>query len=251
MGLRWEPAFDRKFNLVFVLTVFIFQTYDGFSSEITCLSFSKDERYLFIGSGAGSVIVWDVQQNRVVLTFKEHLSKCTCIFAQDCSASANHLLASGSVDTKVKLWDLRSKSSIHTLKNHTKPVTGVRISDSTGSDFYVASCSSDSYVKISNWRTGRNIATLRNGSAGVCTIAINSKNKTLVSGHSDRQLKHWDLEKSKILNTTPGESNICQKLMFHEQENNDNTNMVVAAYPEAVKIYDIQRSSAMEIIMKP
>lgn len=149
-------------------------SYDGFSSEITCCTYSKDERYLFIGSGAGSIIVWDVEQCRVVLTFKEHLSKCSCIASQDCSLSGNHLLASGSVDTKVKIWDLRTKNSIHTLKNHTKPVSEVKISEGAEQDMYVASSSSDSYIKICNLRTGRNIASLRHDSSSIQTIAINS-----------------------------------------------------------------------------
>ena len=37
-------------------------------------------------------------------------------------------LASGSQDTNAKLWDLRSRRSIYTLKPHPKPVTCVDIS---------------------------------------------------------------------------------------------------------------------------
>ena len=75
-----------------------------------------------------------------MLTFKEHLSKCTCLAVQDFNNLGNYLIASGSLDTKVKLWDTRQKNSIQTLKSHSKPIMDVKISNSQ-SDHYVASCS--------------------------------------------------------------------------------------------------------------
>lgn len=92
------------------------------------------------------------------------------------------MLVSGSVDTKVKVWDLRTKNSIHTLKNHTKPVSAVKISAGTEHDMFIASSSSDSYIKICTLRTGRNIASLRHDSSSIHTLAINSITKTLASG---------------------------------------------------------------------
>ena len=77
------------------------------------------------------------------------------------------MLVSGSVDTKVKLWDLRSKDSIHTLRSHTKPITDVKISDMSFSDLdesvssavpFVVTASADSYIKTWDWRSGRNIS---------------------------------------------------------------------------------------------
>lgn len=37
-------------------------------------------------------------------------------------------MASGSFDTNAKLWDLRSKNCVHTMKNHTKRVSALCIS---------------------------------------------------------------------------------------------------------------------------
>ena len=116
---------------------------------------------------------------------------------------------------------------------------------------FIASSSSDSYIKICTLRTGRNIASLRHDSSSIQTLAINSITKTLASGQQDRQLKFWDLQKSKHIRTTPAEANVCYKMMFFNQESNQNNNLLMAAYPEAVKVYDMQRSAALEIVMKP
>jgi WD40 repeat protein len=75
-----------------------------------------------------SLNVFEVTLALVLCTFKEHLAACTTIHAQDSGGISGYLLASGSVDQKVKLWDLRSRQSIFSLKGHEKPILEVKIS---------------------------------------------------------------------------------------------------------------------------
>lgn len=58
------------------------------------------------------------------------------------------MIASGSKDTNVKLWDLRAKKSAGTFKGHEDQVTGVDISPDSQ---YLASSSLDGTIKI--WDT--------------------------------------------------------------------------------------------------
>ena len=69
-----------------------------------------------------------------------------------------------------------------------------------------------------------------------------------MSGHQDRHIRHWDLQKSKLINTCPADVNICQDLIFHNFNNNDN--LVFAAFNEAIKIYDISQCRILETVMK-
>lgn len=42
-----------------------------------------------------------------------------------CDRSSENLLASGSADTSVKLWDLRTKNAVSTFKTHRKRVNAI------------------------------------------------------------------------------------------------------------------------------
>ena len=78
------------------------QQYKGFTSEVTSLVFSPMEHILFAGSFAGTVIAYDLNSQQVMATFKEHLAVVGAM-----ASGGTQLLATGSADTKVKLWDLR------------------------------------------------------------------------------------------------------------------------------------------------
>lgn len=74
-------------------------------------------------------------------SFKEHISAVTSIKAQGVMDS--NLVVSGSQDTNVKLWDLRSKRSVFTLKMHSKPINCVAIAEDSK---FIASGASDSNI---------------------------------------------------------------------------------------------------------
>jgi katanin p80 WD40 repeat-containing subunit B1 len=54
-------------------------------------------------------------------------------------------LASGSYDTNIKLWDLRSKNNTATLKHHTEQITSI---DTSPDSKLLLSGSMDSTVKL-------------------------------------------------------------------------------------------------------
>jgi len=133
------------------------------------------------------------------MNFKEHMSQCVCIQAQR-EVKGNYVV-SGSLDTNVKVWDLRSKKSIMTLKSHAKPITAVDISIDGR---VVASGSHDGYVKIWENSSARCIFQLKHNSstAAVTSIALNPKDMTIASGHSDRRLRYWDLDQGTMISVT-------------------------------------------------
>ncbi len=71
-----------------------------------------------------------------------HSSVCTQLSVID---NDNQILASGGSDGKIKLWDLRMKTCLSTLKGHSDCIKTIAFSNDNA---YLASGGDDTYVKV-------------------------------------------------------------------------------------------------------
>jgi katanin p80 WD40 repeat-containing subunit B1 len=75
-----------------------------------------------------------------------HRSNCLTI---EFAPSAEHFVVTGSLDTNVKVWDLRSKDSITTYKGHSCGVRKLAVSPDNN---WVCSGSENGEIKVSSSR---------------------------------------------------------------------------------------------------
>lgn len=116
----------------------------GHSSEISSITFSKDESSIISGSQGGTIHVWDLQTQKIALALKEHRVACTAIGVPS-AAGAENLLVSGSQDTNVKVWDLRTGKSLCSLKGHDEALTYVGFSPNNQ---WISSCDLGGCTKV-------------------------------------------------------------------------------------------------------
>jgi WD40 repeat protein len=123
---------------------------------------------------------------RYLRTLRNHYGSAYSItFSPD-----GQILASGTADATIKLWDLRTCQEIRTLTGHTDAVISVAIS-SEGK--VLASGSADATIKLWNLDTSQEIYTLSGHSSSVLSVAISSNGKILASGSADRTIKLWNV----------------------------------------------------------
>ncbi|KAK6953119.1 hypothetical protein Daesc_005419 [Daldinia eschscholtzii] len=98
----------------------------------------------------------------------------------------DNMLATGSYDSKIKLWDIEKGEVIRTLEGHTMGIRALQFDDRM-----LVSASLDGTVKIWNWRTGACINTL-NHQGGVITVHMDGG--LLASGSMDRSIKIFNFK---------------------------------------------------------
>lgn len=109
-----------------------------------------------------------------------------------------HMLATGSDDRTVKLWDVAGGRELKTLDGHTDMVASVAFSPNGRT---LASASADRTVKVWDVATGRARSTLTGHENAVNVVAFSPDGRTLVTGSEDGTAKLWNADTGEELMT--------------------------------------------------
>lgn len=110
----------------------------------------------------------------------------------------SQILASGSRDETIKLWQLSTRTEICTLTGHSNSVYCVAFSPDGQT---LASGSSDNTIKLWNLDTGKEIRTFAGNSSSVNCVAFSPDGQTLASGSVNGTIKLWQLSTGIELQT--------------------------------------------------
>ena len=113
--------------------------------------------------------------------FKGHSNSVMCLQFDD------NILATGSYDATIKIWDIDTGEEIRTLRGHDSGIRCLQFDDTK-----LISGSMDWSLKVWNWRTGECISTYTGHSGGV--IGLHFDSKILASGSEDKTIKIWNFE---------------------------------------------------------
>jgi F-box/WD-40 domain protein MET30 len=95
------------------------------------------------------------------------------------------ILATGSYDNTIKIWNIETGECLRTLTGHTLGIRALQFDDTK-----LISGSLDKTLKVWNWRTGECISTYQGHTEGV--IAVHFEGNVLASGSIDRSVKIWN-----------------------------------------------------------
>ncbi|KAL4791553.1 WD40-repeat-containing domain protein [Aspergillus venezuelensis] len=116
-----------------------------------------------------------------VKTFKGHTNGVMCLQFED------NILATGSYDTTIKIWDTDTGEELRTLRGHASGIRCLQFDDTK-----LISGSMDRTIKVWNWRTGECISTYTGHRGGV--IGLHFDASILASGSVDKTVKIWNFE---------------------------------------------------------
>jgi WD40 repeat protein len=184
------------------------------------------------------------------------------------------LLASGSEDRTIKLWDVATGREVRTLTGHTDRVWSVAFSPdgrllASGSDDYtiklwevatgslvrsltghtddvesvafspdgrlLASGSLDNTIKLWEVATGSLVRSLTGHTSGVSSVAFSPDGRLLASGSDDGTIKLWDVASGSLVRTLTGHTGGVGSVAFSP----DGRLLASGSDDDTIKLWDI------------
>lgn len=118
---------------------------------------------------------------------KGHTSDVNCV-----TWHTNSLyLATGSDDTTVRLWDLRSARKVRAFRNACAPISCIDIAPTTGS--LIAAGTENGTIHVWDISSSKPLAILQGHRGAVHSLSLSADGTALVSGGADCAVRVWDL----------------------------------------------------------
>ena len=163
-----------------------------------------------------------------ITTFENHTDEVGAVVFSPVDPT---LLATGSEDGTVKLWDLVTQQDIATLEGHTAQVNSMSFS-SDGSTLAIGA--QDGTVKLWDVETERDIATLEKHTTGVSSVSFSSDGSTLATGAYDETVKLWDVETERDIATFRHREGV-----YSVSFSSDGSTLATGAWDGTVKLWDV------------
>jgi len=164
-------------------------------SAIRSIAFDPTGHILASGSKDGTLRVWKYDdtikhwapmntKNLILKSIRGHNTSINCIAFDP----TGHILASGSDDKTIKLWEPTHCTLLHTLTGHDNSINCIAFSP-TG--HILASGSDDSTIKLWQLPSGKLIFTLEGHTGGVHQVAFSTDGSILVTKSADMTMRLW------------------------------------------------------------
>ncbi|NET24110.1 tetratricopeptide repeat protein [Okeania sp. SIO1I7] len=160
--------------------------------------------------------------------FQAHSEGVSCLAI----SPDGQILASGSYDDTVKLWQLSTGAEISTFTEHSDDVESV-VFHPDGE--ILASGSYDRTIKLWQLSTGKKIRTLRGHSNDIESLAFSPNGQILASGGDDNQIKLWQVSTGNELHTLTGHSQRVWSVAF----SNDGQMLASGSGDNTIKIWHL------------
>ena len=199
------------------------------NSEITCQEFISRIPCSLSGDIRGNISVLDLANQKILNTYSRHTTEVTGF---KCFEDNKNNFISSSLDGTIKIWDLREKSEVMSIKIQ-EPISCCSLSPD---DEIVVGGTVDGKIKLWNMRENRLIKEFneKNGKK-ITKIKFHPTEIKMITSGKDKIITFYDLENY----TVEGKSNLNPKSITALEYGEINNNVVIfAAGSNYMRIYN-------------
>ncbi len=209
--------------------------------SVLSVAFSPDGQILATADVDSEIRLWLVSDGKQLLSCKGHTNWVHSVAFSPIppnppsQGGIGGILASGSEDQTIRIWDINTGECLKILSAHSSRVWSVAFSLDGK---MLASSSEDRTIKLWDVLTGECVRTLEGHTAGVSSVAFSpDKDKILASGGGDRTIKIWDVSTGSCITTLEGHASKVSSVAFSPCGNF----LASGSHDQTVKLWDISR----------
>ncbi len=241
-------------------------TLQGHTGWIWAVTFSPDGKTLASCSHDSLIRLWDVQSidfeqsnpanlaqasdsshlpGACLKTLRGHLSRVWTVAFSPVSVSlpsgVGQVLASGSDDQTIRLWNAHDGTCLTVLQGHTGGVTSVRFSPNGQ---LLASASEDASIRLWSVDRGTPLKTLQGHTRWVRTVAFSPDGQTLASGSDDRTIRLWEVKTGTCRQTLQGHTGWVTSLSFSP----NGQTLASGSEDASVRLWNVQDGTCFKLL---
>ncbi len=231
-----SSSIDRTVKLWDIATGRCLRTLQGRGRWVKSLAWHPQGQILASGSFDQGVRLWNAVTGQCFKLLQGHTHALSVCYSPTppnppYQGGQGGILASGSYDQTVKLWDTNTGECLKTLQGLGGAVWSVAFSP----DGHFLATGSDRIVKLWDVTTGQCVKTLPGHSDMVFSVSFSPDGSMLASGSEDRTARLWDIETGQCLHKLDEHISWVQAVAFSP----DCRTLASGCADQTIKLWDV------------